>query len=275
MKKAIFSVFLILIILGTVLTVGFDFLTGARIGTTSTVLFDLTKSSLFSQDCKRSVQELLPTLTEEEIALYTVSYPSGIGRSDEDTLRQMIKKSECQRYTPVLVTLGELSFKVPMNFITPWGNYKEKLSTDLFGFSVFMPDYNGYDRRNFIDKFNSSKVQVSVYSESNPPGPEPEVGINRLVNYGLLSRATELDQYDLELYESSLNDRITALANTDAGQRIYVTCSTTTPNKICVMEYHHQPNGYWLILEFRYKHLSKWKEIDSKVNDLLTYWKVH
>lgn len=203
-----------------------------------------------------------------------------------------IEKSKSISDTPTEIRVGAYRYQIPMNYLTPWGDFKgqkdfqyrgppklfehkgEK-TFDSSGFVMFLPDFRGYDRKNFLDEFHSDRIDVN-WSAEEQGTTEVETRLNNRIKFKMMEPMPSLSRHGLKGYKGlrvDINKEVWVATNRD-GQKIAIQCSLDTPNRLCQVQYHHKPNQYWLSYTYKDIHLAKWREIDTNINRLLMSWRV-
>ena len=172
--------------------------------------------------------------------------------------------------------VGRTLYQVPLNYINPYGDTTDHGGTKATSLSVvmFLPEFGGFNRKNFLDKFRPDRVDVTWTAEEAPNGVEAEVALDRLTRLGGLEKAPSTRDFGLE-GRKNRNGDITWAGEGTHGHLMLIDCGgADDPNPLCVVRYHHKKNGYWLFYHYSARHLPTWRQIDDGVNDLLSNWAV-
>lgn len=215
---------------------------------------------------------LLEPMSDKELRAMADLAPPAAREGLYNALLASVKKSKTISDVPVEIRVGEYRYRIPMNYLTPYGNWKEQKKFDSFGFKTFLPDFRGLDRRNFIDSRHPDKVTV-IWYDKQPA--EAEEMLERSIKYKIIESSPSLEEYGLKGYKhnNAIWGEVDWIGQGNHGYTMFITCSHTAPNPGCKVEYHHKTNRYWLVYRYGAHHLPQWRDIDDGINRLLLQWR--
>lgn len=190
-------------------------------------------------------------------------------------LRAAEEKSSAISDAPVSLELSGVGrFRVPMNYISPWGNSKLELGErKSYRFYMFLPFFFGYDRKNFLDQLNPDIVDVSIYARAAGRGIAVEQEMQNILESGFAERNVNMDQFGLMAYSGQDPDRVDFTARNDSGELMHFNCSKNQFNDLCKIDYLTS-HGYYLYYVFSALHLKNWKLIDLNVVKKIESWRL-
>lgn len=203
---------------------------------------------------------------------------------------------------PVRVILGAREYVIPANHFGP----KEKDGFDTFdagkvgyfGFFLFLPDYGGYTKNNWHDKFDRRLIKVVEVKmvDRNETVFNPELGYQRVnpAGYGDpkarfqnarrgLEDKPSFHAYGLEGYRPKYSNVDVVWTGTRSnGEFFFFRCHLAPgdPPQAGIVEPHCDVRYYSekedLFIAYRYSndHLAKWREIDDAIWTKLHGWQV-
>jgi len=176
----------------------------------------------------------------------------------------------------VKVSVGQYIYMIPMNFMTPYGDYPKELSSkdDLIQIRLYLPDFTGYAANDSpIGKYNPDEVDVmwNAYGV----GIDAESMLERSLKFQLVSRNPIADKLDLTAYKDLADDdAITYMSEAVHGSKVMIQCYTGGVNDICKINYFHEKKRFGIFFSFNAKYLKDWKIIDKKINFLINNLRV-
>lgn len=234
---------------------------------------------------------ILDTYSDEELRAIANRVPPEHRASKYKGLVASVEKSKRISDALIEIHVGEYRYRVPMNYLTPWGDfrkqrgfsneklvkrleYKGEQTFESSGFYAFLPDYRGYDRKNFLDPFHPDRIDAHWWAEEHGT-TEAEARIRSRINFKMMEPIPSLSNHGLKGYRGlgvDVNKEVWTGLNRD-GQMLFIQCWPKSQNPLCQVRYHHKPNRYWLSYTYKRIHLAQWREIDANINGLLTSWR--
>jgi hypothetical protein len=187
---------------------------------------------------------------------------------------------------PINVKLGSHSYRIPANYFGPKGrDQDEKFDAEqagYFGFSLFLPDYGGYTRDNWRNKFDPRLITV-LRVQLAPLSParyyEPRAMFDGM--RPSLETAPSLRYYGLEGYRPKYGrDQVTWTGTRSNGEFLFFRCHLAPGDSpqpgivfpFCDVRYYSEKEQ--LVISYRYPNanFSKWREIDDAIWAKLHTW---
>ena len=226
-------------------------------------------------------------------------------RSTERTRRaeeQEAKQVELLYSTkPKRVILGNREFRIPANHFGP----KQRDEPDVydanergFGFFLFLPDYGGYTKENWRDKFDRRLIEVLQVSavDKNAMVPMTDGTRHRIrpAGYGeprarFNNRRPSLEDeptyklYGLEGYRpknARSDSSITWVGKRSNGEFFFFD-STLPPDMsplpgryaTCQARYYSEQEDLRIVYRYFQEHIAKWREIDDAIWGKMHDWR--
>jgi len=175
----------------------------------------------------------------------------------------------------VRVSVGQDAYMIPMNFMTPYGDYPKEFSSkdDLMQVRLYLPEFTGYAANDSpIGKYNPDEVDVmwNAYGV----GIDATSMLDRSLKFELVSRNADADKLDLTAYKDLVDDDATTYMSEAAhGSKVMIQCYTGGVNDICKINYFHKQKQFGIFFSFNAKYLKDWKMIDERINSMIDSWK--
>ncbi len=218
--------------------------------------------------------DILEPISEADLLRLADGWPEEQRDGALKALRESLEKSKNISDAPVKVKVGEYDYVVPMNYLTERGGYSNTLDERRsLSARIFLPDYHGYTRKNFIDPFHPDRIDLTFYGRRGNNIQTADVLLDRSIRFELVEPESKTTQFGLSGYESLHSSDIVWIGESARGHHIFMECSRGTENEICRVQYKHQKNDYGIFYYYHARHLPQWREIDNKVNDLILSWR--
>lgn len=243
----------------------------------ASALFMVTNACDSSMGVRATDPKLMEPISDLELQAIANRAPPDAREDMLAALRASVEKSKNISDRPVEVRVGEYRYRIPLNYFNPWGEDNPSVKVQRFsGFKAFLPDYRGYDRKNFIDAHHPDKVEVTWYAEGESSDVEVEYRLNRALKSKDIEPTPSFRRDGLDGYKKSrpIWGEIVWIGTGTHGQLLFIECSPDAPNPLCDVRYHNKKNRYWLYYHFNVRHLAKWREIDDNINRLIISWRV-
>jgi len=218
-------------------------------------------------------------------------------------LEQETRAVELQYSTKTIrVILGAREYTVPANYFGP----KERNTSDTFdagkvgyfGFRIFLPDYGGYTKENWRDKFDRRLieiVQVKLVDKSaivrfsdghteriNPAGyGEPKAQFQN-ARRGLEGKPS-FHAYGLEGYRPKYSRvNVTWTGTRSNGEFFFFRCNLAPGDRTqvgilephCDVRYYSEKEDLFIAYRYSNDHLDKWREIDDAIWAKIHSWRM-
>ena len=190
----------------------------------------------------------------------------------------------------VRVVLGEHRYDVPANYFSPKGaDRSDGMRGKEMSFVLFLPEYGGYTKQNWIDQFDKNKIQVLTYepidreaeNKSSSNRRESQTRFTSL--QVLLEPAPTYHEYGLEgyrrvNYKSRKNVYWTGTRTN--GEFIFFR-STKPPNPVpdpyrpyplCEVQYYSRKASAFVAYLYSQNFIAQWREIDAAIWTKIESW---
>jgi hypothetical protein len=230
-------------------------------------------------------------------------------KSKKQDLADRMKKAEEQEAAeverlystkPLLVRMGGKAWYIPANYSTPKGlNEPSEGNADAFGFFLFLPDYGGFTKENWRDRFDKRRIEVLQVesvdkdlmvpdtrghrSRANPAGYGDPVARFQNSRASLEERPSIL-KYGLEgfRWKSRRRAGVTWTGKRSNGEFFFFESSfapgETPPGRvrfpICTVQYYSAKEDLFIAYRYSQEHIAKWREIDDAIWSRLHEWQV-
>ncbi|WP_067262749.1 hypothetical protein [Methylovorus sp. MM2] len=199
---------------------------------------------------------------------------------------------------------NNLVFKIPAQFTAFWilKDHPEIILSEsrpasvplviALGFSMFMPNFQGYTADNFLNEFDENEIKVlsiepasGASTEPGAPGSYPPNQFYRLQKYGVIDPSKFEDKYGLRCYDEKPFDKDMGpiqicYGMRDASLDEYIPLRVYMPPysvnaKFPIMQttyFTKKYGGLEITWRAHAKHFSHWKEIDSQISKYIDQW---
>ena len=198
--------------------------------------------------------------------------------------------------------LGEREYRIPANYFGP----KERDEPDTFvaqengfGFFLFLPDYGGYTKENWRDRFDRRLIKVlqvktvdkneiisltdGTRRRIRPESyGEPSAGFR--IQKSLLEEKPSIKKYGIEgyRYKGRGTDEIVWTGIRSNGEFFFFhsTDAPEEPSKPgiryphCQTQYYSEKNDLFIAYRYALEHIAKWQKIDDAIWAKLGSWRV-
>jgi hypothetical protein len=203
---------------------------------------------------------------------------------------------------PVRVVFGRREYVIPANYFGP----KEKNGLDTFdagkvgyfGFFLFLPDYNGYTKNNWKDKFDHHLVTVleistvdkerivsftDGHTERVNPAQYGEPKARFQNGRSLLEEKPSLSIYGLQGYRPKHgNLPVTFVGTRSNGEFLFFDChlapgDAPTPGLVypfCDVRYYSEKEDLFIAYRYSNDYLAQWRDIDDAIWRKVHSWQV-
>lgn len=178
--------------------------------------------------------------------------------------------------TPVHVTLEGHAYRIPMNYLTAFGNQPREMTPKYVNVFMFLPDFSGYAKDNYLDPFDKRKI--TVFWGRSFGGAPPENRLANLFKYLGVERDPYEHRYGLAVHAGKRDHVDWLVGRRRNGDLIVFECYRNAPEKgivnpLCITQYPNRENGYDLNYRFSLDQLAKWQEIDARINATIMGWR--
>jgi hypothetical protein len=173
----------------------------------------------------------------------------------------------------VRANLDGREYRIPMNYLTPFGNQQPEQTPKYLNVFVFMPDYRGYDRENYKDPFDRRKITL-FWGRGFGGLPAEQKLANAKVALGVSAEPRE-QRYGLAVHSSADPQTDFYVGRRKTGELLLIRCryaGGAVVNPSCDARYPTR-DGHGIAYRFSLDHLQKWREIDERLNALIAGWR--
>ena len=185
---------------------------------------------------------------------------------------------------PIRARLGSMDLAIPVNYFTPKGAREKEILDGRggFGFKLFMPNFIGYTKHNWKDRFDPNLVQVLEVSSGNSHRTAEALFESRKAS---LEPSPSFQAHELKGYRRKLPElRGLHWTGTTSHGEFFVLESTLAPgekqpypdhNPLCSTQYFSQKYGLFIAYMYSQRHISQWRQIDDGIWRLLHSWRIN
>lgn len=200
---------------------------------------------------------------------------------------------------PVRVKLGRHRYTIPANYFGPKGRLTPDTfdagEAGYFGFRLFLPEYGGYTKENWRDKFDERLITVLSVElvDKNRRGhfPDGRLAPPNPAGYGkpramfrnrrlLLEATPSLHYYGLEGYRSKHGRYdVTWVGRRSNGEFFFFTCHLAPGDPpqpgtfpFCDVRYYSEKEDLQISYRYANSNFSKWRDIDDAIWGKLHLW---
>ena len=172
-----------------------------------------------------------------------------------------------------IVTTGGVSFRLPKNFVSPFGfrdsvDYQQR-AVEVF---VFLPGFGGYTRDNWVERMNPDKIQVNIlpnkqytfmssYAEVTGKAGAP---LREVAGLKVYKHPTAHKCFPEELLAGTLA----------GGAPVYGSClAMGKPYAGCSVYFYAPDKAYTLSMGLRPARLPDWREMTARATSLVESWR--
>jgi len=201
---------------------------------------------------------------------------------------------------PVRVFIGTREYIIPANYFGPKGrdlpDFMDANGIGYFGFHLFLPEFGGYTKDNWKDKFDPNLVQIlQVKSVDKAAGDRPD-GHSQAnpATYGepiaqfrnvrrLLEEKPSLRAYGLQGYRTKHgNADVTWTGTRSNGEFFFFRCDQAPGDSAragiaipqCDVRYYSEKEDLFVAYRYSNANLNLWRRIDDAVWAALGKWRV-
>jgi hypothetical protein len=199
----------------------------------------------------------------------------------------------------VRVRLGSEAYAIPVNYFSPKGaEIADRIDTKSIGFVLFLPDFSGYTKENWRDRFDVNRIDV-VTIRRLESGDKINVGPGRdepdyVTNYGdpvggfknlrhLYEEKPSFSLYGLEGYRPKNGTHAVLWTGVRSNGEFFFFTATVAPdsvpgpgelNPLCDVRYYSNREKLFVAYTYSQTYLPQWREIDDAIWRRLNEWRV-
>jgi hypothetical protein len=201
---------------------------------------------------------------------------------------------------PIRFILGPHTYEIPANYFGPkdFRDWPQTPNVEAFGFFLFLPDYIGYTKENWRDRFDRrridvlelttvQKIEMGNFTDGtrrwlSPDRFDPRV---QFENIRSLQEEASLRLYGLTMYRNKGGGNTPGAVWTGTrsnGEFFWFRTSLAAneakrdgwpPNPSCTVRYYSEKEDLRIAYHYSQDHLAKWREIDDAIWVKIHQWR--